>query len=153
MSLGVGADTWEVTRVGVWLRAVGLAALALAVLAFAWGLRGSESAYCSDFRRIDGALQPLREAKAQGDFESVPSLVNAVADTYEGIEPPAALREDWATAVEFFRVQAASARAILRRETSTTPSAVADARYGRAFTHITDYTIARCGGTRGQLVP
>jgi hypothetical protein len=128
-------------------------ALCVAVLATTGGCRAGEPRFCSEFRRVDVALGPLREAKAQGDFQRVPVLVDAVGDAYERIEPPAALQDDWAAVVEFFRVEAEQARSLLAsgRFPGTAPED--DARYDAAFTSITDYGVAHCGRHRGVLVP
>jgi len=123
------------------------------LLATLAGCRGSESRFCADLRQVDRALGELRDAKADDDFDSVPELAEDVADVYEGIEPPPVLREDWTTAVEFFRYQADSARSLLRSGVLPETPPEQDARYSEAFTNITDYGVAHCGRRRGQLVP
>jgi len=108
---------------------------------------------CSDLHRVDKALGALRDAKATGDFDRVPDLVDDVADAYAGIEPPPVLQGDWATAVEFFRHQAQNGRSLLRDGEFPKTAAEQDARYDKAFTSITDYGVAQCGRVRGKLVP
>ena len=125
----------------------------VALVAVLGGCRESESAFCSDLRRVDTALGALRDAKARDDFGSVPELVDDVADAYEGIEPPPVLQGDWATAIEFFRHQGEDARSLLTQGQLPETPAEQEARYSQAFTNITDYGVAHCGRARGQLVP
>jgi len=103
--------------------------------------------------KIDKAIGPLRDAKAKGDFQTVPALLDEVADAYEGIDPPTVLREDWTIVIEFLRHQAESARSLLRQGQYRDIPAEEDARIDTAFTNITDYGVAQCGRVRGKLVP
>ena len=135
------------------LRGVRLGAICLTLLALVGGCQGRESSFCSDFQRVDKALGALRDAKATGDFDRVPDLVDDVAEAYTAIEPPPMLRADWATAIEFFRHQAENARSLLRDGEFTKTPAEQAARYDNAFTSITDYGVAQCGRVRGKLVP
>ncbi len=93
------------------LRRLGLG-LVLAALALG-GCGEKENTFCSEFHTVDAAVRALRDAKASPDFTRVPDTVDRVASTYEAITPPAELQEDWMSAVEFFRHQAASARSLL----------------------------------------
>ncbi len=130
-----------------------LAAAVVALVALTGGCSPEKSRFCSHLSRIDKALAPLREAKGEDEFEKVRALVDAVADAYEGVEPPPALQQDWRTAIQFFRQQGEAARIILQGARAPATSADEDARNGRAFTNITDYGVAHCGRVRGQLVP
>jgi len=127
--------------------------MCLTLVALAGGCQGTESAFCSDLHRVDKALGALRDAKATDDFERVPDLVDDVAEAYSGSEPPPLLRGDWATAVEFFRLQAENARFLLREGGFPKGPPEQDARYDKAFTSITDYGVSQCGRVRGKLVP
>ena len=127
--------------------------MVLGVLLALGGCSGSEPPLCTELLKVDKAIGPLRDAKAKGDFQNVPGLVDDVADAYEGIDPPTVLQEDWTIVIEFLRRQAESARILLRQGQYRDFSAEEDARVDGAFTNITDYGVAQCGRVRGKLVP
>ncbi len=133
-------------------RQVGLGAILVTLLALAGGCR-SQPPLCTEFSRIDKALIPLRDAKAKDTFESVPGLVDDLADAYEGIDPPAALQGDWTIVIEFLRREAEKARILLRKKQVPDIPVEEDAQVDKAFTNITDYGVAECGRARGILVP
>jgi hypothetical protein len=134
-------------------RRVCLGAILVTLLALVGGCGGSQPSLCTEFLKIDKALVPLRDAKAKDTFESVPGLVDELADAYEGINPPAELREDWSIVVEFLRREAEKARIILSKGQVPDIPAEEDAQVDKAFTNITDYGVAECGRARGILVP
>lgn len=133
------------------LRQLGFA-LVLATVALS-GCGERQSTFCSEFHTVDAAIAALRDAKASEDFTRVPDVIDQVASTYEAITPPPELQEDWMSAVEFFRHQAASARSLLSSGQLLETLPADDARYDRAFTRITEYAVGHCRRVAGTLVP
>lgn len=130
--------------------------IGVCVVAAAAELRSGrdEAAFCADLHRIDGPVAALRQAKADEAFDAVPGLVLKLRSAYQSIDPPPAIRTDWATAIAYVDLLHRSALAVQEDGGPLEPPAGDNARFSAAMTAIADFAVETCADRRrGVLVP
>jgi hypothetical protein len=110
--------------------------------------------FCAELERVEERFASIDDdLDVMNDPGGAATVFDQAGDLFDGIDPPAELREDWETAIEGLRAFAELYRGLDPddpasledfEERATTMGDEAE-RYDEAFGNITDYSVDRCG--------